>query len=349
MKRFFRDIHIWLSIPLGLVVSVACFTGAALVFEKEISALANSRLYEAPHAPGQKMMAPGAVAEALQRQMPDSMPLTRLTVGKAEGEAWMASFKGAGKRQMSVNPYTGRAQGWVETPAFFKTMRSLHRHLLDSPGGKGRMSAGKFIVGVATVAMSFVLLSGVVIWWPRNRKVAANRLKVSLSKGWRRFWHDTHVSLGVYAAAFLLLMSLTGPTWSFGWYRDAAYGLFGADTSRPKDGAAAHTAKAEFEKGKGRKGGKGARKPGEEARKEGKDGARGYEIVVKGSHGKGPKDRSAEVRQLFYSLHTGTWGGTATKVAYVLAAFIGGCLPLTGYYLWIRRKFAGRRAVQPAA
>ena len=39
MRRFFKDIHIWLSIPLGLTISLICFTGAILVFEKEISSI----------------------------------------------------------------------------------------------------------------------------------------------------------------------------------------------------------------------------------------------------------------------------------------------------------------------
>ncbi|WP_337581207.1 PepSY-associated TM helix domain-containing protein, partial [Paraprevotella clara] len=45
----------------------------------------------------------------------------------------------------------------------------------------------------------------------------------------------------------------------------------------------------------------------------------------------------------FYAFHTGSWGGVWTKVLYFLAAFIGGILPLSGYYLWYKRKFSSRR------
>lgn len=38
-----------------------------------------------------------------------------------------------------------------------------------------------------------------------------NRLTVSTSKGFRRFVHDTHVTLGIYAFVFLFLMAVTGP------------------------------------------------------------------------------------------------------------------------------------------
>lgn len=40
----------------------------------------------------------------------------------------------------------------------------------------------------------------------------------------------------------------------------------------------------------------------------------------------------------FYAFHTGSWGGMTTKVLYFLAAFIGGILPLSGYYLWLKKK-----------
>lgn len=145
----------------------------------------------------------------------------------------MATFKGTGKRSLSVNPYTGEVNGWTKSYPFFQTMRKLHRWLMDPPAYKGAKSAGKVIVGVTTLVMVVILVSGVAIWVPRTRKALKNRLLVSCTKGWRRFWYDSHVSLGIYATLFLLVMALTGLTWSFQWYRTAAYGLFGVSTARP--------------------------------------------------------------------------------------------------------------------
>jgi len=74
--------------------------------------------------------------------------------------------------------------------------------------------------------MAIVLLTGVVIWWPKSLKMLKNRLSVSTSKGFRRFVYDSHVSLGIYAFVFLFLMALTGPVFSFGWYRQGMSKLF---------------------------------------------------------------------------------------------------------------------------
>lgn len=48
--------------------------------------------------------------------------------------------------------------------------------------------------------------------------------------------------------------------------------------------------------------------------------------------------RAQKMKGWFYAFHTGSWGGMTTKVLYFLAAFIGGILPLSGYYLWLKKK-----------
>ena len=45
MKEAFRKIHLWLSVPLGLIIAIICFTGALLVFEEQVTQLANRHLY----------------------------------------------------------------------------------------------------------------------------------------------------------------------------------------------------------------------------------------------------------------------------------------------------------------
>ena len=46
---------------------------------------------------------------------------------------------------------------------------------------------------------------------------------------------------------------------------------------------------------------------------------------------------------LFKQLHTGTWGGWFSRVLYAIAALIGGFLPISGYYLWWKRRSAKKK------
>lgn len=226
MKKIFAKIHLWLSLPLGIVLTVVCLSGAVLVFEGEITRALHPELYRVAAPADARPLRPSQLAGRIGGQMPDSLHLVSLQLSARSDEPCMAAFRETGRRQLSVDPYTGNVNGWAESPAFFGTVRKLHRWLLDPPPSKGEKSVGKAIVGVSTLALVLILVSGLILWIPRSRKALRNRLKVSYSDG-RRFWHDCHVSLGFYATLLLLVMALTGLTWSFGWYRTAAYALFG--------------------------------------------------------------------------------------------------------------------------
>ena len=224
MRKLLVRIHRWLAIPLGLVLSIICLSGASLVFEKEITRSLDSHLYYVKPEGGK--LSSSVLSDRVREQVSDSLEIASVRLPERSGETAMVSFKGKGKSKLSVNPYTGEVIGWTKSYPFFQNMRKLHRWLLDAPARKGEMSVGKLVVGISTLAMAFILISGFFIWIPRTRKALKNRLQVSFTKGWRRFCYDAHVSLGFYALLFLLLMTLTGLTWSFGWYRTFAYGLF---------------------------------------------------------------------------------------------------------------------------
>ncbi|WP_301961734.1 PepSY domain-containing protein [uncultured Alistipes sp.] len=227
MKKIFAKIHLWLSLPLGIVLTVVCLSGAVLVFEGEITRALHPELYRVAAPADARPLRPSQLAGRIGGQVPDSLHLVSLQLSARSDEPCMAAFRETGRRQLSVDPYTGNVNGWAESPAFFGTVRKLHRWLLDPPPSKGEKSVGKAIVGVSTLALVLILVSGLILWIPRSRKALRNRLKVSYSDGRRRFWHDSHVTLGFYATLLLLVMALTGLTWSFGWYRTAAYALFG--------------------------------------------------------------------------------------------------------------------------
>ena len=365
MKKIFKKIHLWLSVPFGLIISIICLTGATLVFEKELTRAGNPHLYTVEYKEGSKPLKPSEIIARISQQTGDTLKISSLQVAGNPKEAWMVSFTNAGQRQLSVNPYSGEINGWVEGNSFFQTVRKLHRWLLDAPAQKGASSTGKTIVGITTLLMVVILISGIVLWWLRTRKSLQNRLKVSCTKGPFRFWYDSHVSLGFYVTIFLLVMALTGLTWSFRWYRTGFYALFGASTEQPKQSAPAHEDNNKKEK----------KNEPERLNYLAWDAALAelqnrYETygtiqlsknsaqVIQSGKQKGDtasfdihtgniteikvynideQPMSNKMKGLIYSLHTGQWGGMLTRIIYFLSAFIGGILPLTGYYLWIKR------------
>lgn len=209
------------------------------------------------------------------------------------------------------------------------------------------------------------------------KKALKNSLKIVAGKGWRRFWYDLHVAGGMYTLIFLLAMALTGLTWSFSWYRTGFYKVFGVETMQGGGGhgAQAQTAAYGGDRAQGRSGGENReRKPfspfanWQKVYEELKELSPDYKqiTVSRGSatvsfnrlgnrraadrYTFNPRngeitgttlykdaDTSGKIRGWIYSVHVGSWGGWTTRILSFLAALIGASLPLTGYYLWIRR------------
>lgn len=181
--------------------------------------------------------------------LPDSVSVTGVNISSDPERAYQVTLSKPRRASMYVDQYTGEITGKYERAPFFNFMFRMHRWLLDSMKQDGGIFWGKMIVGTSTLMFVFVLISGVVVWWPRTRKALKNSLKIVANKGWRRFWYDLHVAGGMYALVFLLAMALTGLTWSFQWYRTGFYKTFGVEV-QPSMGHGNAAAKATAKGGK---------------------------------------------------------------------------------------------------
>lgn len=224
MRKVFRKLHLWLSVPFGIVVAVICFTGALLVFEDEITSLYYSGVSTVE--PQREVLPLGVIVEKVEQGLSSGTEVTGVVVSSSPCEAYKVNLSKPRRAALYVNQYTGEVQGDYRRLGFFSGVLRLHRWLMDTKPGDGGIYWGKIAVGTSALVFVVLLLTGLVLWLPRNRKMFKNRLKVVFSKGKNRLWYDLHVTGGFYAALLLLVMALTGLTWSFGWYSDSFYSLF---------------------------------------------------------------------------------------------------------------------------
>ena len=213
MKKKFRQIHLWLSVPFGIIISILCLSGAALVFENEITEALNHDFYYVENV-GSTPLPAGELAKKVAATLPDSVSVTGISIPADPARAYQVNLSKPRRASVYIDPYTGEIKGKYERTPFFTTMFKLHRWLLDSMKPDGGIFWGKMIVGTSTLMFIFVLISGIVVWIPRTAKAWKNSFKISVNKGWRRFWYDLHIAGGLYTFLFLLVMSLTGLTWS---------------------------------------------------------------------------------------------------------------------------------------
>lgn len=397
MKKIFRQIHLWLSIPFGLIITVICFSGAALVFENEIMELCRHDFYYVSKVEETPLPA-GELAQKVAATLPDSISVTGISISSDPAKAYQVNLSKPRRASVYIDQYTGEIKGKYERAPFFTTMFKLHRWLLDSMKPDGGIFWGKMIVGVSTLMFVFVLISGIIIWIPRSAKALKNSLKISVNKGWRRFWYDLHIAGGLYTFIFLLVLALTGLTWSFGWYRTGFYKAFGVEMQEKGEG------RMEKEEGKKRD-----MKEKERSEKEGED-RKGRNQRKGETHSLLPSqfsplpspyalwqkvyeqlkvqnpdykqitvsngtanvsfnrfgnqrasdrysfnprngeiteatlykdlDNSGKIRGWIFSVHVGSWGGMFTRILSFIASLLGATLPLTGYYLWIKKEIA---------
>ncbi len=374
MIKLFHKIHLWLSVPFGVIITLICFSGAMLVFEPEITRSIRNEVYHVASSQGEPLPM-DVLMEKVNATLPDSVSITGVTVFADKDRTYQVNLSKPRRASVFIDQYSGIITGNYERVGFFGTMFRLHRWLLDSsnPRGEG-LKIGKLIVGVSTCIFVIALISGVVIWWPRVHNGLWRSLTITTKNGWRGFWKSLHVAGGMYALVLVLAMALTGLTWSFDWYRSAFYTVCGVEYTprshsgeKTRDNRKGHNRATELKEREENHRGQSEfgcwQQIYNELKSQNPDAPQitiGMEkaSVVLGSLGNGrasdsytfnrdPKELrlsakyadsapADKLRGWIYSVHTGSFGGMLTRILWFLTALLGASLPITGYYIWIR-------------
>jgi uncharacterized iron-regulated membrane protein len=201
MHRIVRQLHLAVALAAGAFLVVFGATGAVMAFEPELDRLLH------PHRSYVER-------EGFSRANAQSKPLEelgRLASAAAAGErvigyrlsgspalSYQIQFRG---KSVFIDQYTGHVLGVSEPgPDFLARVHQLHLRLLI----QNRSDSGKTIMTWAGVAMLFLLLSGLYLWWPLKR------VTVHPSVGGRRLWFDLHNATGIFSFVFLLALAVTG-------------------------------------------------------------------------------------------------------------------------------------------
>lgn len=367
MNHTIKKIHLWLALPFGIVISIICLTGGLYVFKSELQELAHHKRYYVKEVKGEPLPV-GSLVKMVQGQIPDSLKIASLTLLSDKKKNYSFGIKGYKRASIKVDPYSGEVRE-IEMPAhkdFFSVVLRLHRRLLANYK-RGEFSWGKFITGVSTLLFFFVLISGIIIWVPKNPKELKNRLSIKFKKSRFRFWYDLHLAGGIYVAIFLIAFCLTGLTWSFDWYRIGFYKLFGASTTQnksipqksegAKDGPDKPYAVWDLviEQLKEQNPGFALLyiKPGAAKVAKGRNAsirrADNYTFdtqtgeITSVAYFKDTQNKASKVRHWVYLVHTGKWGGMVTKFLSFIACLLGATLPLTGYYIYFKKTLKNKR------
>lgn len=216
-KKIVLTAHLWLGLASGLIVLFLGITGCMLAFEREIeNATQSFRFVQEEQRP---MVSPSTVKEIAVAALPGkSLHSVTYEGGK---KAIQASFYNADPEYyyiVFINPYSGEVLKVKNMDRdFFRVVIMGHYYLWLPP------TIGQPIVASATLIFFIMLVTGIILWWPRNNAARKQRFSIKWSAKWRRVNYDLHNILGFYVTWVIIFIVITGLVWGFQWFSKSMY------------------------------------------------------------------------------------------------------------------------------
>lgn len=193
MRKLLFTLHLYVALIAGVFVVILGVTGAIMAFETELDHLIHAKTSYV--VPGAQRRSLEEIGDAVSKAFPGER-VGSFLFPAAEDLSYTVAV---GRTAVFVNPYTGeilgRREGGID---FLGRVHQLHLRLLIIGN---RADPGKKVVSWAGVAMLWLLVSGVYLWWPAKR--------VSI-RGGQRAWFDLHNTVGILSFVFLLMLAATG-------------------------------------------------------------------------------------------------------------------------------------------
>ncbi|MBS1563485.1 MAG: PepSY domain-containing protein [Bacteroidetes bacterium] len=366
LKKIVGFLHLWLGLITGLVVLIVSLTGAIYCFAPEIQSATQPYRHVVPRQ--QPFLPPSQLRAIAEKQLPGK-PAQYIYYSRPD-KAASVLFYGAGGYYYTVfiDPYDGKVLHVKNMRKdFFTIILYLHISLLIPYGGD--------IVHWCTLIFLFMIISGIILWWPRNKAARKQRFAVKWGASPKRLNYDLHNILGFYASWIAIFIVFTGLMWSFEWFSKGVYNLTGAKHSIIKEAAALSDTSAfkttavpapaidrvwqDWLREKGsRYVAAGIQLPQTKSAAivlrdtpdedtYYKADARYYDqytgAAIPGSWGawgyyKDATTVADKIRRMSYDIHVGAIAGWPGRIAVFLAALVAASLPITGFMIWRNRR-----------
>lgn len=366
-KKIVGKVHLWLGLASGIIVVFLGITGCILAFETEIESLQSFRRVRPEN---KAFLPPSKMLDIATAALPGKKA-HGVSYGDRDKPAVVSYYDLDYYYLAFINPYSGEVLKLKNMDRdFFRIVINGHFYLWLPP------AIGQPIVASATLVFLVMLITGIILWWPRNKSAAKQRFSIKWSAGFKRKNYDLHNVLGFYTTWIAVFIAITGLVWGFEWFSNGLYFissggkqmvLFEESPSDQSKGplAGAPAIDQLWERFKNETGpGKSVEVhfPGSDSTAvevalnpaEGTYWKADYryfdqysleEIEVKHPYGKFANASVADkIMRMNYDVHTGQILGLPGKILAFLGSLVAASLPVTGFLIW-----RGRRRKKPAA
>lgn len=211
VKKIIGKVHLWLGFTSGIIVFVIAVTGCLYAFQVEISAL-TGKSYRKVAPQNASYLPPTQIKEIAEKQLPGKH-LHSVQYAAAKDRAAVATFYNLEPDyyyEIYINPYTGEVLKTKNMDRDFFRIVLLGHFYLWLP-----REVGQQIAIYATIIFVVMMITGLIMWWPRNKAARKQRFSIKWSAAWRRKNYDLHNVLGFYMTWVAIIIAITGLI--FGW------------------------------------------------------------------------------------------------------------------------------------
>lgn len=222
LKKTFFQIHWFLGITAGLILSLMGVTGAIYSYEQQILKWINQDSYTV-QVENRAKLNPAEIYQHFHNTAPE-LKINSITVASAASESSSINVVKEGARRgltMMINPYSAEMLPEIKGREFFAFIQKLHRNLTVGP-------IGKQITGACTLMLIFFVLSGLYLRWPKKHAWRQWFAIKPQLKG-RNFIWDLHAVVGTWVIIFYLVFAMTGLYWSYDWWRNGMFKVLGVE------------------------------------------------------------------------------------------------------------------------
>jgi uncharacterized iron-regulated membrane protein len=204
-KRILQTVHLWMGLVMALPIILIGISGSGLLLQREILA------YQVPAATADGERAPLAqIIAAAQTAAPENATARSIVMPAYAASPVTINFDSGGRPPRSLvhmDPVSleilGSENNLTNRGPVLDVLISAHAFLLLPAW------IGFPIVGWLAVAMTFMAVSGIILWWPRK---GTWRHAFWVRKGAHglRFHVELHHVLGFWGSVVLLIMGVSG-------------------------------------------------------------------------------------------------------------------------------------------
>lgn len=215
-KYWIGRIHLWLGLTSGLVVLFLGLTGCILAFQREIEDA--SQPWRFVRKQEKVMLPPSRIQEIAAQALPGKAPHS-VNYFRSNRAAEVVFYHDPEYYYiMHIDPYSGAVLKTRDMSSdFFRIMVNGHFYLWLPA------QIGQPIVASATLIFVVMIITGMILWWPKNKAARKQRFSLKLNARWRRVNYDLHNVLGFYMTWVIIFIALTGLVWGFQWFAKTVY------------------------------------------------------------------------------------------------------------------------------